>query len=206
MTEDRKKVYEQVKAATVAICLQCPDGRLIPFGSGVNVDPSGIVITCKHVIEGAQVRRDTDGNAPKFLCSEQGVQSGSIPMYDIVAVFSHFDSGKLELGIARFELLHGPHDSDLAAGLLRPDAPLPAAQIGNSDEVFEGQFVFTCGFPLGPDLQPNEPVGALFHRGIVSGVRPHYLVQPRRKFLLDMSINPGNSVVVPFVLRIVGRL
>jgi S1-C subfamily serine protease len=193
MKDDRKIVYEKAKAATVAICLQFPDGRLLPFGSGVNVDQRGIIVTCKHVIEDAQIKRDSEGNAPKFPRSEQGVQSSVMPMYDIVTVFSHFNNDKIELGIARFEVLHGPHDSDLAVGLLRPDTPLPAAQIDDSDAVYEGQFAFTCGFPLGPDLQPNAPIGALFHRGIISGIRPHYLVQPRLQFLLDMSINPGNS-------------
>lgn len=193
MKGNRKKIYEQVKAATVAICLHSPEGRLIPFGSGINVDPSGVVVTCKHVIEGAQVERNSEGNAPKLPRSEHGVQSNTIVMHDIVAVFSLFDNGKLELGIARFEVIHGPHDSDLATGRLRPDAPLAAVKLGDSDEVFEGQFVFTCGFPLGSDLQPKNPVGALFHRGIVSGVRPHYLEKPRLEFLLDMSINPGNS-------------
>jgi S1-C subfamily serine protease len=189
MPAKRQEVYEKVKAATVAICIRCPDGRLVPFGSGVNVDPRGVVVTCKHVIERAQVERDTRGKVPKFSRSAEGVQTGSLIMWDIVAVFSL----QFELGIASFDFIYGPQDSDLAVVRLRPDAPLPALQLGNSDEVFEGQAVFTCGFPLGSDLQPGQPVGALFHRGIVAGIRPHYLVQPRRKFLLDMSINPGNS-------------
>ncbi|MCH8040149.1 MAG: trypsin-like peptidase domain-containing protein [Nitrospinae bacterium] len=193
MTEKRQVIYEQVKAATVAICLHYPDDRLIPFGSGFNVDPRGVVVTCKHVIEAAQVKRDAEGAAPTFPRSTHGVHSDLLQMHDIVAVFSLLDNGKVKLGIARFEVIHGSHNADLAVCRLRPDTPLPAAQLGNSDEVFEGQFVFTCGFPLGQDLQPKYPVGALFHRGIVAGVRPHYLVQPRREFLLDMSINPGNS-------------
>ena len=110
MKEDRREIYEQVKAATVAICLHSPEGSLIPFGSGINVNPSGAVVTCKHVIEDAQVQRDHEGGAPKFTRSEQGVQSNTILMHDIVAVFSLFNNGKLELGIARFEVIHGPHD------------------------------------------------------------------------------------------------
>ena len=186
----RREVYERVKAATVAICLRRPDGSLIPFGSGVNVDPRGVVVTCKHVMEGAQGARCQRGGAA-IPAPEKGVQAGVLIMHDMVAVFSFQD--RLESGIASFDFIYGPHDSDLAVVQLRPDAPLPAVQLGNSDEVFEGQFVFTCGFPFGSDLQPRQPVGALFHRGIVAGIRPHYLVKPRREFLLDMSINPGNS-------------
>ena len=193
MLENRRKAYKAVKAATVAICLHQPDGRLIPFGSGINVDPKGVVVTCKHVIEGAQVLRDSEVHRPKLPRTSQGVKSGIVLMHDIVAVFSLFRNEVLEIGIGRFEVIHGPHDSDLAVGRLRPDTALPAVKLGNSDDVFEGQLVFTCGFPLGADLQIDEPVGALFHRGIVSGIRPHYLAQRRHQLLLDISINPGNS-------------
>lgn len=194
MSSDRKEVYLNAKGATVAICILCPDGLLVPFGSGVNVDPKGVIVTCKHVIEGAQVRRDIDGNVPLFPRTEQGVQAGLLIMRDIVAVFSLPVNDALELGIGRLEFVYGPHKSDLAIVRLSPEAPLlPAVQLGNSDKVFEGQHVFTCGFPLGSFLQPREPVGALFHRGIVAGIRPHYLVKPRREFLIDMSINSGNS-------------
>lgn len=193
MSANRNEVYLKVKAATVAICFRCPDGRLDPVGSGVNVDPRGVVVTCKHVIEEAQVKRDDKGERPSFPRSEHGVQAGLLIMRDMVAVFSLLDQGKLELGIADFEFSYGPHNSDIAVIRLRPDAPLPALQLANSDEVYEGQVVFTCGFPFGSGLQPKQPVGALFHRGIVAGIRPHYLVKPRRQFLLDMSINPGNS-------------
>ena len=190
---DRRQTYEMVKAATVAICFLHPDGRLIPFGSGVNVHPSGIVVTCKHVIEGAQVLSDSEGNNPALPRTKEGVATGTVIMRDIVAVFSLFRNRALEIGIGRFDIIHGPHDSDLAVGRLRQDASLPALRIGNSDDVFEGQAIFTCGFPLGPDLQIDEPVGALFHRGIISGIRPHYLAQKRDRFLLDISVNPGNS-------------
>lgn len=195
MEAKRNEIYVKVKAATVAICFRFPDGRLVPFGSGVNVDPRGVIVTCKHVVEGAQVDTDDKGKVlvPSFPRAAQGVQAGVLIMRDMVAVFSLLIQDKLELGIASFDFIYGPHDSDLAVVRLRPDAPLPALQLGNSDEVFEGQVVFTCGFPFGSGLQPRQPVGALFHRGIVAGIRPHYLVKPRREFLLDMSINPGNS-------------
>lgn len=193
MIRNQKEIYELVKLATVAICRIYPGGRVIPFGSGINVDPSGVVVTCKHVIEAAQVQLNPDGSAPQFQPSEEGVKSDTVKMYDIAAVFSFIDNHKLELGIARFEIIHGPHSSDLAVCRLRGEAPLPAAKLGNSDEVFEGQSIFTCGFPLGSDLQPEFPVGALFNRGVIAGIRPHYSVTPRKEFLLDISINAGNS-------------
>ena len=193
MYKKRRKIYEQVKAATVAICIHTPAGRLIPYGSGINISPNGVIVTCKHVIEGAQAQKNPNGDSEEFVPSKRSIESKDLIMHDFVSVFSLFRDNRLELGIARFEVLHGPHSSDFAIGSLRPDSPLPYVQLGNSDDAFEGQSVFTCGFPLGADLQPDDPVGSLFHRGIISGIRPHYLEKPRLKFLLDMSINPGNS-------------
>lgn len=180
-------------SATVAICFYTADEKLIPFGSGINVDPSGIIVTCKHVIEGALVDLESKKEVLSLPRPEKGRELSLLPMQDIVAVFSFFQNGSLEIGIARFEILHGLHDYDLAVGRLKPDTELPYLEMGDSDDIYECELVFTCGFPLGPDLQPRHPVGALFHRGIVSGIRPHAFLKPRYEFLLDMSVNPGNS-------------
>ena len=194
MTNKKRQVYDEVRAATVAVCLLNSTGRLVPFGSGINIDPAGIIVTCKHVIEGALVKFDGQPKESTLPRVDNGWRhSMMLPMRDMVAVFSLVEAGKLEMGIARFEIVHGLHELDIAVGRLKPEGQLPAVPLADSDEVYEGQLVFTCGFPLGPDLQPKNPVGALFHRGIIAGIRPHYLIQPRREFLLDMSINPGNS-------------
>lgn len=185
--------YRSAKSATVAICLQADDESLIPFGSGVNVDPSGIVVTCKHVVELAQARREESGKPPKLPRATQGVEYRPLPFLDMVAFFTFEENDNIEHGIARFVTLHGRHDLDIAVGTLKPDAPLPFLNLADSDDLQEGEFVFTCGFPLGPDLQPSTPSGSLFYRGIVSGIRPHHLLKPREQIILDMSVNEGNS-------------
>lgn len=177
----------------MAICFFTADEKLVPFGSGINVDPSGIIVTCKHVIEGALVNLEAKKELPTLPRPEKGQELSLLPMQDIVAVFSFYENGSLEIGIARFEILHGLHDYDLAVGRLKPNKGLPSLEMGDSDDIYECELVFTCGFPLGPALQPRHPVGALFHRGIVSGIRPHAFLKPRYEFLLDMSVNPGNS-------------
>ena len=82
---------------------------------------------------------------------------------------------------------------------------LPFVEMGDSDSVREGDRVITCGFPLGPALQPGSPAGSLFHKGIVSGICPHSAVKPRESFLLDMTINRGNSGG-PLIDEITGKL
>jgi S1-C subfamily serine protease len=185
--------YRSAKYATVAICLLADDESLIPFGTGVNVDPSGIVVTCKHVVEVAQARREESGKPPKLPKASQGVEYRALPFLDMVAVFTFEEEDNIEHGIARFVTMHGRHDLDIAVGSLKPEAPLPFLNLADSDELEEGELVFTCGFPLGPDLQPSTPSGSLFYRGIVSGIRPHHLLRPRRQIILDMSVNQGNS-------------
>ena len=137
--------------------------------------------------------RDESGRPPKLPRASHGVEYGTLPFFDVVAVFTLEKEGQLEHGIARFEFVHGRHELDIAVGRLKPDALLPFVKLGDSDKLEEGDFVFTCGFPLGPDLQPITPSGSLFYRGIVSGIRPHHLVKPRKQIILDMSINKGNS-------------
>jgi S1-C subfamily serine protease len=189
----KQEIYDKIKSATVAVCIRFPNGELKPFGSGINVDPRGLIITCKHVIEGAQFSLYSKGTTPPFPKPSHGMQTGQIHMADLVFVFSLIVNGEVELGIARPFCMTGPQDFDLAAVLLKPDEAMPAVELGNSDDVFEGQSGFTCGFPLGENLQPGAPTGPLFHRGIISGIRPHYLIKPRDRFFLDMSINPGAS-------------
>ncbi len=198
-------MYSRAKAATVAVFIRQSDGTLHPFGSGVNVSPTGIIVTCKHVVEAAQLARDESGDPPELPRAKVGLQTGTLSLHDLVIAFTDVRDGRVELIQCRCEVIHGPHDSDLAVARLRPDERLPFVQIGDSDTVVEGDPVFTCGFPLGSELQPGFPVGSLFSSGVVSGVRPHPVVRPRASFLLDMTINEGNSGG-PLISELSGRL
>lgn len=183
-----------VKAATVAICRYDPNLGPEPFGSGINVHPDGLVLTCKHVVEAT-----VPGG---LLRSESGPQSGELEHERLVAVFALNDEKGLVLGIFQPELMHGFHDHDLAV-LRLSLTPLPSStadlrrlpfvQVGDSDLPFEGERTFTCGFPLGIALQPGAPTGGIFRTGILAAVRPHPLVKPRLQFYIDMTVNPGNS-------------
>ncbi len=188
-------VIDRVKAATAAICLRMTDGTLLPIGSGINVDPSGLVLTCRHVIAAAQLDEgQLMADPPDFPKSEVGWQSQTIELADLVVVFSIEVGGhRVDMLSCRSDLIHGSHQSDHAVIRLRPDEALPHVSLGDSDDVKEGDRVLTCGFPYGKRLQPSQPVGSLLQHGIISAIRPHRVAEHRESFVLDMTVHPGNS-------------
>lgn len=175
----RQDVFRRIKAATVAICHK-ENGVLIPFGSGINVDPDGFVITAKHVIESTMqnsIVRPSDG----------GTATGTVIQRQLFAVFCIEQDGDLLIWAFPPFVTGGLHSHDLAFIRIRvgegaPVDTLPYVAIGDSDDVYEGEEVITCGFPLGKVLQPSVPTGSLFQEGIVSSIRPHALAKSR-----DMS-------------------
>jgi len=186
---ERSKIYRLVKSATVAICRKRTDGAFEPFGSGINVHPDGIVVTCKHVIDDAVV-----GVHPQKLpASEKGLRHEEVLMQEICAVFTRVRDRNIDMAVAGLVAIHGNHEHDLAVAKIFPKEKLPFVDLDDSNSVNEGDHALACGFPLGPDLQPKYPVGSLFLRGIISGIRPHSVSEERNCFLIDMTINPGNS-------------
>jgi serine protease Do len=136
---------------------QMPEGRgsMMPprsgVGSGVIVDPSGIVLTNNHVVEGADtVIELSDGRE-----------------FEAVAIKTD-------------------PDSDLAVVMLEGVNDLPAAQLGNSDEMAIGDWVIAIGNPF--ELETTVSAGIISGKGRELGsIR-------RAQFLqTDAAINPGNS-------------
>jgi S1-C subfamily serine protease len=164
-------------------------------GSGINVDPKGLVLTCRHVIEAAQLDAgELMGDPPPLPRSKSGWESGTLDLANLVVVFSiEVGEHRVVLLLCRYDFIHGSHQTDHAVIRLRPDEPLPYVSLGNSDDVNEGDRVFTCGFPFGSLLQPSKPVGSLIQQGIISAIRPHRVAERRQSFILDMTIHPGNS-------------
>jgi serine protease Do len=121
-------------------------------GSGVIVDPTGIVLTNNHVVEGADtvVVELSDGRE-----------------FEAVAIKTD-------------------PDSDLAVVMLEEVNDLPAARLGNSDELEIGDWVIAIGNPF--ELETTVSAGIISGKGRELGsIR-------RAKFLqTDAAINPGNS-------------
>ena len=121
-------------------------------GSGVIVDPSGIVLTNNHVVEGA----------------------------DTVVI--ELNDGREFEAVA----IKTDPDSDLAVVMLEGVNDLPAAKLGDSDELEIGDWVIAIGNPF--ELETTVSAGIISGKGRELGsIR-------RAKFLqTDAAINPGNS-------------
>jgi serine protease Do len=121
-------------------------------GSGVIIDPSGIVLTNNHVVEGADKVR-------VFLNDGR----------DFEAVDIKFDA-----------------ETDLAVLHLSDAKNLPAAKLGNSDNLDVGDWVIAVGNPF--ELETTVSAGIISAKGrTIGSVR-------RGRFLqTDAAINPGNS-------------
>jgi len=122
------------------------------LGSGVIIDPSGIVLTNNHVVE----------NADKVV---------------------------VELNDGReFEAVDVKTDerSDLAVLRIKTDETLPAARLGDSDELEIGDWVLAIGNPF--ELEHTVSAGIISAKGRTLGA-----VRRARFLQTDAAINPGNS-------------
>jgi serine protease Do len=131
---------------------QIPDVPQPGLGSGVIIDPSGIVLTNNHVVEGAD---------------QVFVQLGDGRQFEVTDIKTDAES-------------------DLAVLRIKADESLPAAQLGDSDQLEIGDWVIAIGNPF--ELQ--QTVSA----GIISGKARTLPDVRRARFLqTDAAINPGNS-------------
>ena len=133
-------------------------GRGIPnvprpgLGSGVIIDPSGIVLTNNHVVADAD---------------EVTVQLGDGREFDVKEIKTD-------------------ERTDLAVLRLDTKESLPAARLGDSDQMEIGDWVLAIGNPF----ELEQTVSA----GIISGKGRSLGAVRRARFLqTDAAINPGNS-------------
>jgi serine protease Do len=134
-------------------------------GSGVILDSSGYIVTNAHVVEGA---RRIQVVLPPSLESDRGT-----------SILKR--SGE----IVGAQLINLDKETDLA--VLKIQAKdLPYLELGDSDEVRQGQLVFAFGSPLG--LENSVTMG------IVSSVARQLSPEdPMIYIQTDAPINPGNS-------------
>lgn len=122
------------------------------MGSGVIIDPSGIVLTNNHVVQGADeiVVRLSDGREFKA------------------------------------DTIKTDPQTDLAVIYLKGASGLPAAKLGNSDNMEIGDWVIAVGSPFGLESTVSA--------GIISGKGRSIRADQRARYLqTDAAINPGNS-------------
>src|SRR6185436_6716552 len=104
------------------------------------------------------------------------------------------DAERLKVTLADGRVLRGKvagsdEVTDLAVLKVEPDEPLPAAQLGNSDDLKAGQIVLAIGNPFGLTGGPAVTAGIIssLNRSIQTRSGVLELIQT------DAAINPGNS-------------
>lgn len=184
---DLVSLFTKIKPAVVAFAPhplgppdQLPPAPLNVVGSGFCVDPRGIVVTARHVLE-------------------------PIMNMSPLVVFSLFDTGSRKFSLVRclFFTYSFVPDLDLAVGRLwRPSIAFPWVPLKIDEGVTEGTRVVSCRFPLGmvfgaggPPQRGMGSLSSIFQTGIVASVvpTPWSPVEHRESYLLDMNLNSGNS-------------
>jgi len=135
-------------------------------GSGVILDPNGYIVTNAHVVEGAERVQ-----VLLSIASENGAPGDSIlrPQPSL-----------REAAIAGVDL-----ETDLAV-LKVEEKNLPFLELGDSDELRQGQLVFAFGSPRGLENS--------FTMGVVSSVARQLEPEDTMIYIqTDTAINPGNS-------------
>jgi S1-C subfamily serine protease len=175
---DLVRMFAAIKPAVVAISGQVGDGPsdLEVIGSGFNVDPKGLVLTCRHVVEPVP-----------------GAKPGKLQVQFIFTAGGRV--GRLDVPVG-WAMVPGSDDDIAAIRLMPISRDLPALQIGDGSRVFEGTRVGLCGFPLGLALESNaRSSSSTFQIGIVGSIVPYPTAPParRRMYRLDIPVNVGNS-------------
>jgi serine protease Do len=141
----------------------------VGYGSGIIIREDGYILTNNHVIEGA-------------LASQL-----SNKLIDGAKIEVVLPSNKDKFYTA--QIVGRDEKTDIA--VLKIDARnLPAAELGNSDEVKTGELAVAIGNPGGMDYMGSVTAG------IISGINRTLTMENGREFKLlqtDAAINPGNS-------------
>jgi len=122
------------------------------LGSGVIIDPAGMVLTNYHVIKGAD---------------EVSVQLHDGRQFEVVDI-------------------KADERTDLAVLKLDARGSLPAAKLGDSDQLEIGDWVIAVGNPF--ELESTVSAGIISAKGRALGA-----VERARFLQTDAAINPGNS-------------
>ncbi len=210
-----REVFDRVKRATVAVVGLNVEGARHPFtiiGSGFCIDPAGIVVTCRHVVDEfmtiptmEQIKQPTGGKTPGG-----GQILPLVQMLEMYAVFYWMlTQTRLVALLARVTHVVCKTDVDLALLKLNPDqeafpSGYPTLEIEDPQEIHEGDEIGTCGFPLGTFLHDQlGTVTSSFTRGIISSIipAPGAARDLIKGFQLDLGATHGNSGGPIFLLE-----
>jgi serine protease Do len=133
---------------------EAPHGPRMSSGSGVIIDPSGIILTNNHVVQGGGKVTVRLHDGREFVASSSDIMTDP--------------------------------QTDLAVVRIKAGSSLPAAALGNSDQLRIGDWVLAVGQPFGLENTVTK--------GIVSATGRSVGITRYDEFIqTDAPINPGNS-------------
>lgn len=193
----RWEVLQRARRATVGFGFERPKQRPVVIGSGVIVDPLGIIITARHVV------LDLEAMVLKEKRMRQQVRPVIFIPGDAQVEMKMNDDGSEggEVLDQRY-LMTPPRDAlingawDLAVvGIQQNEVELTALPINADLAPHGGDPVATCGWPYGLELHQGQAMISSFLFGHVSAVVPHpdLGAKHRRHYLMELPVNPGNS-------------
>jgi len=207
-----REAIARIKPAVVGMgFLLNPDDPLsvVIIGTGFFVDPSGWIITNRHVAEQFVAERDGEIGVKNAIARAVVFADGvgrPIPGRNASAVAG---VGVIPCPIIETAMGSEPPDEnlhydavpDLAlcridAQALSRHAPLHYVSLAPSESTREGDEVATCGFPLGLVLDQStrlRQMTPIVQRGIVAAALPFSGLKNPYAFQLDIQINPGSS-------------
>jgi S1-C subfamily serine protease len=203
----RREVFDRVKRATVAVAAMNNREAKQPFtivGSGFCIDPLGLVVTCRHVVE-ALMEKTVEQQIAEISPEERGKpiqKSGPFQVITPFAVFYDTKASAENLFVfpSRVGNVVAKTDFDLAMLRLFPHGAFPsgypALEIEDYEVVAEGDEVGTCGFPLGNYLYEQlGTVTSSFTTGILSSIIPSPGASKElvNGFQLSLTATHGNS-------------
>ena len=179
------------------------------IGTGFFVDPSGWIMTNRHVAEAFMTERDGRIGVRNAIARAVVFAEGAGRTIPGTGERAIAGVGAIPCPIVETAMgseapdddLHYHSVPDLAlcridAEALKRQATLRHVKLGRSEGVQEGDDVAICGFPLGLVLDQSarlRQMTPIVQRGIIAAVLPFSGLKNPHAFQLDIHINPGSS-------------
>lgn len=168
---DVPTIAERVNDVVVNIRSLSENGESV--GSGFIVDQKGLIATNFHLVSSSEPRRSILQRGPEPSTQTKLVNSVTVTLHD---------GRQLPASIKGYD-----EATDIALLEVKPTgAPLPVAEIGDSDSLRVGEWVIAIGNPLGLDHTVTLGIVSAKGRTGFGGQFDDFLQT-------DAAINPGNS-------------
>ncbi|NUQ23257.1 MAG: trypsin-like peptidase domain-containing protein [Saprospiraceae bacterium] len=177
-----QKVVENLKNSVVRILIDS-----IPMGTGFFVSSDGDIVTNYHVIVNNNLRLSQDGN----ITSKIYIETKDKKRYEVYIHNYYINKGKKQSELYDYCLLKIKNNR----------IKFPFLKLGKYEDMKEGQFILTCGYPFGMEEQfvsagyvSTKCVQELYYQEHVSSGVPVIADTMKRNIsYLDITTNKGNS-------------